>query len=178
MAHTLKKPAFTLIKSSRRRQITEDSFPRPLQAELFASYSDNVLIFVTLAKATNEEFLKALDHSKLGLIFDIRRFPRFDIGSLTRQKAFEEFDRRHIDYVDYACSWSDASGPDFACPYLRPELHRLRGIIMFLLEDRLYTSEVERTIVEQCMVLTRKSWDVVRIPSYLPNFVSSNLAVG
>jgi hypothetical protein len=178
MAQTLQKPVFTLIKSPKRRQITDDFFPRPLQAELFASYSTNVLIFVTLAKTTNEEFLKILDHSKLGLIFDIRRFPRFDIGSLTRQKAFEEFDRRHIDYVDYACSWSDVEGPDFACPYLRPEIHRLRGIVMFLLEDRPYTSEVERTIVEQCIVLTRESWDVIRIPSYLPNSVSSNLAVG
>jgi hypothetical protein len=178
MGHVVQKSDFTLIKSARRREVTSDTFRLPSQAELFAAYAPNVLIFVTFPTATDEEFLRALNISKPGLVIDVRRFPRFDIGSLTRQKAFEEFSKRQISYIDYAWHPSESVGADFACPYLGPELHRLKGRLMILLEERPQTSELLKAIAGQILSLTRSNWDIVQIPSYLPNTVASDLAFG
>ena len=177
MEHSARKSAFTLIKSAKRREVTSETFPLPSQAELFAAYAPNIVIFVTFPSATDVEFLQALDHSKPGLVIDVRRFPRFDIGSLTRHKVFQEFSERQILYVDYAWSNSESEGNQIAVPYLRPELHRLRGRVMVLVEERPHTIGVVDAITAQIRSLTKSSWEIVRIPSYSPG-ASSELAFG
>jgi hypothetical protein len=169
MEQKTQKSMFGLIKSPKRRKISEEVFPLPKQAELFAAFAPNMLIFVTFPKATDEEFLASLDLSKPGLIIDFRRFPRFDIGSLTRQKVFNEFKAREISYVDFAWPAPGSDGQGDTCPNLGPELQRIKGRVMILLEERPHTAAIVEAITKQILKHAGGQWQIVRIPSYSQN---------
>jgi hypothetical protein len=173
------KPTFTVIHSPRRRSINEHLFPSPIQAELFSEHAPNTVVFVTLAKISDEDFIKTLDFSKPALIVDIRRFPRFDIGSLTRLKVFEQFAKRNIEYTDLG-SGIGSRHPVFDSPYLEhlePKRH-LHGTVMVLLDDRTDTPEIEKRFIDFAYKATREYWAIVHVPCFLPNTVSSGLKTG
>jgi hypothetical protein len=169
-----RKAHFELITSPKRREVSEEVFSLPDQAELFASFAPNMLVFVTFPRATDKEFLASLDWSKPGIIIDFRRYPRFDIGSLTRQKVFEEFNERQISYVDFA--WSFSSGHGEACPMLGPVLQRIKGRVMIILEERPHTAAIVESITDQIFKHSGSQWQVIRIPSYFPSLAPPSIA--
>jgi len=178
MGEILQKSAFTLIKSPKRREVTKDSFPLPYQAELFSAYAPNLLILVTFPKATAEEFMGVLEHTRPGVVIDLRLFPRFDVGSLSRQKVFKEFETRRILYFDFARLSDDPRQLDFSTLNQIAELRVLSGVIMILLEDRPYTMDVAKALHDHLATVSHAPWDVVQVPSYLPARVSSDLQFG
>jgi hypothetical protein len=126
---------------------------------------------------SDEDFIRTLDFAKPGLIIDVRRFPRFDIGSLTRFKAFEQFSKRNIMYAD--CGYGIGSlHPTFDSPYVQPNGRHLHGTVMVLLDDRPDTPETEKHFIETVHRATSESWAILHVPSLLPNVVSSELKTG
>lgn len=69
--------------------------------------------------------------------------------------------------------------PGYAAQLLLPLWrNRLKGRVMILLEERPHTAETVKAITEQVLAPTHTHWEMVRISTYLPSSVSSELAFG
>jgi hypothetical protein len=62
------------------------------------------LIFIHFPDVTEEEFRNTLEHARPSFILELRASPRFDIGKLNRQLAFQTFQKQNAAYLDLTSS--------------------------------------------------------------------------
>jgi hypothetical protein len=72
--------------------------PGQSQASLFGDRW--LVVFVCVPDLPDGVFTELMRYSEPSFVFDLRLAPRFDLGSLNRERAFELFDRVHATYVD------------------------------------------------------------------------------
>lgn len=138
----------------------------PAQNVLFPSGGNHLLVFVTFSRLSDCEFLESLQLVCPRIIMDLRRFPRFDVGRLTRRLAFEHFEQTHTRYVDLLCSDDCASGK--AEVLISSEFAASTGPIMVLLEAKQTASDLTSIFTKQFSLRSHKPWNVIELPAHLP----------
>ena len=101
---------------------------------------------------TEREFLQTLEYAEPSYVLEFRSAPRFDIGKLTRQLAFQAFSDHGSTYIDLASSLMGRHDTaallgdlwrffeNMHCGFERP--------IMFLINPRELSEEFTAKIVE------------------------------
>jgi len=160
------------VRKPTRIQVSQDEFVEPgPQALLFPLPKKDLLLFLLFPGVTEEEFTAALDYARPVVVLELRRSPRFDIGTLNRQAAFEWFERSHSKYFDLA-SQSSASGDDspwdplaLVEAFLKRAGSKVEGPVMLLVNDS--GAESLAPLVAQRFATASKSvWKTVEIPQY------------
>ena len=90
-----------IVSSKRRMALSAEMF-RPLarQAGLFDDELSWTVVFVVVPDLPEGVFGDVIRLAEPSFVFDLRLAPRFDLGSLNRERAFELFDRVGANYVD------------------------------------------------------------------------------
>src|SRR5580765_8003789 len=98
---------FKVITSSDN---SKEFLPSPptlgVQEALFPFEASHLLVFVSFPEVSEDEFVSALNSLHPRVIIELRKAPRFDIGKLNRQVAFECFQRIGSSYFDLIAEYS------------------------------------------------------------------------
>jgi hypothetical protein len=138
---------------------------------LFPLPKKDLLLFLLIPGVTEEEFTAALDYAKPVIILELRRSPRFDIGRLNRQAAFEWFERSHSKYYDlasqYAATDDDSHWDSLALveAFLKRAGSRVEGPVMLLVNDR-GTENLATLIAQRFATASKSAWNTFEIPQY------------
>jgi hypothetical protein len=93
----------TLIHGRKRAPISPEAFS-PIeqgpQASLFPESRPGIVVFVSFPDVEECEFVDLLENAKPRFVIDLRVVPRFDIGRLNRERAFDIFDAAGTRYID------------------------------------------------------------------------------
>jgi len=102
---TYDRPRFEVLRGPKREKIGPDDFLEiDHQGNLFAAPRRGLLIFVYFPDVTEEEFRNTLINAKPSKVLELRTAPRFDIGNLNRQLAFQLFSEYDAKYIDLTSS--------------------------------------------------------------------------
>lgn len=106
MAEETKRPRLQIIYPPKRAKIFAKDFQQPaaLQRMLFPLPRHGLLIFMHFPDVTEEEFRETLQHARPSFVLELRFSPRFDIGRLNRQLAFQAFQSQNTIYSDLTSS--------------------------------------------------------------------------
>jgi len=98
-----RRAKFTLIPGRKRVSINDDAF-RPVeqgpQATLFPEARNGMVVFVCFPDVEESEFVKLMENAKPSFVIDLRIVPRFDVGRLNRDRAFDLFEAAGTRYID------------------------------------------------------------------------------
>src|ERR1700727_3228316 len=89
------RPKLTLIPGRRRAPVPRDAFSpieQAPQSSLFPESRPGVVVFVCFPDVEEGEFVDLLESAKPSFVIDLRIVPRFDIGRLNRDRAFDMFE--------------------------------------------------------------------------------------
>lgn len=90
-----------IVPSQRREQMSLRDFIEPgTQGMLFPAPRQGLMVFVRFPDVTEQEFSEALKGAMPSYVIELRASPRFDIGGLNRQLAFQAFKHLNITYMD------------------------------------------------------------------------------
>jgi len=90
-----------IVSSKRRTSLSAEMFrPKDSQQSLFDDECPWTIVFAHVPDLPEGAFVDLIRLSEPSFVFDLRLAPRFDIGALNRERAFELFDRAHATYVD------------------------------------------------------------------------------
>lgn len=121
------RPKFEVIRTPLRKRIEiDDLLEFAHQADLFPRPKKGLLVFVYFPDVTEQEFRTVLMYSKPGQVLELRSAPRFDIGSLDRQIAFQLFSEQGSTYIDLTSSSMGLSCQDTLLNSLRSYLTNSR----------------------------------------------------
>ena len=121
-----KKQLF-IVPRQRRTAISVQDFIEPgTQGLLFPTPKRGLILFVYFPDVNEREFRDALKSSKPSYVIELRTSPRFDIGGLTRQDAFQAFKVQNISYCDLTSSTMGAAKSDGALDVLKRFLREAR----------------------------------------------------
>jgi hypothetical protein len=70
------------------------------QATLFPEARPGVVIFVCFPDVEEREFVSLLENARPSFVIDLRIVPRFDVGRLNRDRAFDLSDAMRTRYID------------------------------------------------------------------------------
>lgn len=153
------RPALSLVKGGRSTH-RDDSGNEPVQAALFMGPKTTSAVFVSFTHLKESDFVNALDFARPRFIFELRSFPRFDVGQLNRRSAFQHFEATNSRYFDLA-----VSGPDLM-ERLRENLRQvgaaLIGPVMFFVDGS--TQGLEFEVAEVLQEVSAQTWDVSEVP--------------
>jgi len=89
------RPKLTLIHGRKRVSFDRDAF-RPVepasQSLLFPETRPGVVVFVCFPDVEEREFVDLVETARPSFVIDLRVVPRFDVGRLTRDRAFDLFE--------------------------------------------------------------------------------------
>ena len=90
-----------VVSSKKRMALSAEMF-RPFQAQagLFDEQCPWTIVFVSVPDLPEGAFGEIIRCAEPAFVFDLRLAPRFDMGRLNRERAFELFDRVSATYVD------------------------------------------------------------------------------
>lgn len=133
-----RRERFRLIRTDERAPIDVNDFYRiGPQNSLFPRTKEGLFIFVYFAEVTEREFLETLEYAQPSLVLELRTTPRFDIGRLNRQQAFQQFEHQKCSYVDLTSSMMGQHDPNRILSEVSNFLQKARPSamrpIMFLL---------------------------------------------
>ena len=155
-----------LAKSSRQALGTTEMFDRP---------REHYFMVLNVPRVSDHEFRKVIADRVPIAILDLRRAPRFDIGTLNRAKAFEIFRLSNSLYIDFFARYSEARDNDLRTltkmisSKISELIHPLLGPILFLVDDKLHSFAFTEKISESLETMCGSAWDF----EYLPVFSTS-----
>lgn len=175
MSNEERRATFQLIRKPRRVPPSEDQFLESAsQSLLFPIPSPDLLIFVVFPLANEEDFTRPLEFARPSAILELRRSPRFDVGRLNRQLAFQWFEATHSKYYDLSpmLSSGDSSSADpveLVGMFLRSTGNQVHGPVMILLSE----TRAERPDDDVVNEITRlfasasdHSWKTITFPQF------------
>jgi hypothetical protein len=170
MAREGDRTILRLVRPPKRRSIDPSELgPCGPQGLLFPLPDRNVLIFVTFPRVTEDEFVSTLRDAMPSLVLELRRWPRFDLGRLTRQQAFRAFAEAQAQYVDL---WGHFRLEDSTDPrkvfdlFLSKAQNSLAGPIMVLLNENEGDESLLNVIAEGLASLSKRPWRTFEVPRY------------
>lgn len=175
MSNEERKAAFKLIRKPQRVAPTEDQFVGPAsQSLLFPVPSQDLLIFVVFPLANEEDFTRPLEFARPAAILELRRSPRFDVGRMNRQLAFQWFESLHSRYYDLppmvGSSGGGVSDPvQMVARFLGESGTQVNGPVMILLSHA-HAAEPETDVMGEITRLfsakSDHSWKTITFPQY------------
>lgn len=97
------RPKLTLIHGRKRISIDGEAF-RPInpgpQSTLFPEVRAGMVVFVCFPDVEDREFIGLMENARPSFVIDLRIAPRFDVGRLDRERAFDLFDANSTRYID------------------------------------------------------------------------------
>jgi hypothetical protein len=96
-----KNPAhsYSVIEGGAKRP-REHATALGLQGALFPFPDSRSLVFTRFSDVSQSQFISLLSSLRPAFIVDLRKVPRFDVGRMNRQIAFEHFTKNDCVYVD------------------------------------------------------------------------------
>lgn len=177
-----KPPPYLKIveRSPERKPIERVDLQLPgSQHTLFARSQPNLIIFVQFEVVNESDFLAAIINARPKYVLDLRFAPRFDLGSLNRRLVFSVFQQVGAQYYDVAGKLAIRSARDtrYAPPSLINDLRtmvfrgksRIEGPIAFLVGNQQADERYETSLVAQLDAFSDKGWEILRVPSVVPD---------
>jgi len=127
------------------------------------------LIFVCFPDVTESDFRVVIEQSTPGLIFELRPVPRFDIGKLNRQSAFQLFRTHGTRYVELTPADGRHRSWDEVLQSLRQvgtSLDLESRPVMFLVNLGDLTEAHVRGITRALPRPDRQPWRVCEVPQF------------
>ncbi|MEH2566752.1 toll/interleukin-1 receptor domain-containing protein [Bradyrhizobium sp. AZCC 2289] len=151
--------------------ISQDVFARPAwQNTLFANENQSLVIFLNVDALTENDFRTTIEGSKPRYVFDVRRVPRFDIGSLNRREAFALFKSHAAQYLDLSSlhrglpSHQSSSAKAAETIWDTQLARALKGPIAILVDSNQFDEEYVAQLLEGLPMESHEPWDVLRLP--------------
>ena len=174
MSDSRERVKLELVRAPQRTPVTEDRFAgRPTQKALFPVPKQDLLVFVSVSRVTEEEFTKTLEMARPRVILELRRSPRFDIGSMNRRLAFRWFDSLESKYYDLSSLRSqEGTDPEtWVQTFLERPESQVEGPILLLISDPDATSKSsdEYLIPKITSIFTsalHRDWETVHVPHF------------
>jgi len=169
-----RKRQFQVVPKVRREDITAGTFIEPMlgaQTTLFPVPRPGLLIFVYFPEVSEDEFLKALEIAKPGVVMELRNTPRFDIGRLNRRIVFQCFDAEHSKYLDLTTRRIERSEWTVLLNEVRETLRQqylqFDRPMMFLLSSYNSARELSEAIIDLVSDIKKTPPEVVGIPRFV-----------
>lgn len=161
--------------NARSAPLSANDITRPAwQSTLFAAEHPSLLVFVNFEGVTEADFLALLTTGRPRYVIDIRRVPRFDVGTLNRKLVFSLFSQISAHYIDLSgqlriTSERDARlNPALLASHLQASVFRtnkgVQGPVAFLVDPLQSEEEFLRLLAEALPPFDGGGWDVLRIP--------------
>lgn len=101
MPNPLNSRGLRIVPAKRQFSIDAALFRRvERQGSLFEEPDSWLVVLASIPDLPDNTFTELIRCSEPALIFDLRLVPRFDFGTLNRERAFELFERVKATYVD------------------------------------------------------------------------------
>ena len=151
--------------------ITHETFTRAgWQKTLFAHENPSLVVFISFQDIGESDFTTILTSAHPKYLFDLRRVPRFDLGSLNRRQVFSLFAAAGIQYLDLSVPLNENTSSDRS-PNLVVELLAersgqmlLRGPIALIVDPQQFDEEYITKLIEALPGTSATTWDVLRVP--------------
>jgi len=175
MPDETKRNQLYIVPKQKRMPISALDFVEPgTQGMLFPAPKHGLILFVLFPDVTEQEFRDVLKSAMPSYVIELRASPRFDIGNLTRQAAFQAFQHHNINYLDLTSALMKTSDIDAVLYRLRDFLREMRPKFdrpMIFLVNR---AESNETLVPRVMeALTEFSAEPKHILE-VPHFVDES----
>jgi hypothetical protein len=141
-----------------------------IQETLFPFPESRSLIFVRFSDVSQNQFTSLIENLRPSFVIDLRRVPRFDVGRLNRQLAFQLFMKNQCIYLDF--STVDESRSQKLMMVLRKTEAQPKPILF--LTDGASGKKIDESVVK-VFSNAEKKWRIYEFPS-AENRASSNRA--
>ncbi len=166
---------FTVIKGRRNRLAFEpgrfEVRDGGVQTSLFPRAKAGVVLFVSFPAIGEREFIDVIERANPSYVFDLRLAPRFDIGQMTRQKAFDLFQSKQVHYVDIPFQVGPASDREQVWKKVREMLGKpsfsLTRPVVFLLGHSASSLATDAEILSVLAEIGKNATEVVQVPNYV-----------
>jgi hypothetical protein len=151
--------------------IEHGTFVRPeWRTTLFANENPSLLLFINFEEISEGDFRTVLSGARPKVLFDLRRVPRFDLGSLNRKQAFSLFSKAGTRYFDLSRR-PNVDAPIDTDPGLDAHLIAnasnqafVGGPAAFLVDAQQFDEANISRLVEALPFNKAAPWDVLRVP--------------
>ena len=172
MAEQAGRPRLQIVRIPKRISVSQADFEEPgLQATLFPVSRRGLLIVVYFPEVTEQEFRETLEYAKPSFILEMRSAPRFDIGTLDRQQAFQVFKRHNANYLDLSSAQMGTSDSEAVFSSLT-ELLRSKRIsfenpVMLLINTRESNQEFTARILDTVSSYNPGASELFEVPRFV-----------
>jgi hypothetical protein len=169
-----RRQKFTVIKGRKSRldldQGIFEAKENAVQTSLFPRAKAGVVLFVSFPAIGEREFIDVIERANPSYVFDLRLAPRFDVGQMTRQKAFDLFQSKQVHYVDMPFQVGVASDREQVWKKVRETLGRasfsLTRPVVFLLGHAASSLATDTEILTVLAEIGKSATEVVQVPNY------------
>ena len=164
---------FTVIPGRRRVSLGAETF-QPIeqgtQAFLFPDTRPGVVVFVCFPDVEEREFVDLLESARPGFVIDLRIVPRFDVGRLNRDRAFDLFETLGSRYVDLTGMFlSGASKEDVMKSFselLSSNSFNLFRPVIFLLSRPETSVATDAEVLNALEASGKRAQEVSQVPTF------------
>jgi hypothetical protein len=172
MAEEITRPRLEIVRAARRAAISAGDFQDPgPQANLFPVPKRGLLIFVYFPDVTEQEFRETLECAKPSFVLELRSAPRFDIGKLNRQLAFQAFQTQGSRYLDLTSATMGKRDQEGVVSSLRGFLQSARVSlerpVMFLVNSSESDEDFTKRILDTVSSYKAGFSEVYEVPRYV-----------
>jgi hypothetical protein len=170
---TRPRPHFLRLvdSTSAPEPITHETFARTdWKTTLFANENPALILFISFQQIDENEFTTILTGARPKSLFDLRRVPRFDLGTLNRRQAFSLFSELGIQYVDLSRLLNAKENinrePVHVANLLADKSAGalIKGPIALLVDPPLFEEQYITSLVENLPATATMTWDILRVP--------------
>jgi len=177
MAEETTRQRLHLVRSPRRAEISAQDFQEPgSQGMLFPLPRHGLLIFIHFPDVTEEEFRETLEHAKPSFVLELRSSPRFDIGRLNRQLAFQAFRSQNTTYLDLTSSLMGKIDREAVLSSLRKFLQTTKPSferpVVFLLNRSESDEGFMKRVLDTVTSFSSLASEVYEVPRFVPSFAA------
>jgi hypothetical protein len=167
---------FQLIRPSERASIDANDFYRiGPQNSLFLRTKEGLFIFVYFPEVTEREFLETLEYTQPSFVLELRTTPRFDIGRLNRQQAFQQFEHQKCSYIDLTSSMMGQNDPNKILSEVSNFLQKAKPSVMRPIMFLLNRGEADEMIAERILQEIGKYYSGEPEVYEVPRFTNPNV---
>jgi hypothetical protein len=158
-----------VVASKRRLAVSAELFrPENAQPSLFREEDTWMIVFINVSELRGDDFTNAIKYADPSVVLDLRLAPRFDIGSLNRERAFELFSSVKTRYVDATAPIMNGESREVAIQRIIRHIPigsaSSRGTVVFLLGRNDQSSIASQSEMLTLLGQSEKRLDVINIP--------------
>jgi hypothetical protein len=140
------------------------------QSSLFPEPRAGVVVFVCFPDIKETEFISLLEYARPSFVIDLRLVPRFDVGRLNRERAFQLFDAAGTKYVDLTGILVNGASPEDVLKSFRDLVKDssfdLRRPVVFVLSRRETSVAGDIEVLETLAASGKHAKEVVKVPCF------------